>query len=88
MELLEVNSKQKTVVCGLDFDVKESTGETVLVEWNNGFALGSYGLDRLRIRKCLLSDGRKSWYFFAEKSRKTALISHRNSGKISVWFQW
>ncbi|OJT17469.1 hypothetical protein BO221_46030 [Archangium sp. Cb G35] len=34
-----------TAAYGVDFGVLE-TGQTALVEWNDGFALGSYGLDR------------------------------------------
>ncbi len=42
---LEARPEEKTVAYGVDFGVVASTGETVLVEWNDGFALGSYGLD-------------------------------------------
>ncbi|WNG47348.1 DUF4343 domain-containing protein [Archangium minus] len=34
-----------TAAYGVDFGVLE-TGQTALVEWNDGFSLGSYGLDR------------------------------------------
>ncbi|MFY0569486.1 ATP-grasp domain-containing protein [Archangium lansingense] len=34
-----------TAAYGVDFGVLE-TGQTALIEWNDGFALGSYGLDR------------------------------------------
>ena len=38
-------SDQRTAGYGIDFGVLES-GETTLVEWNDGFALGSYGLEK------------------------------------------
>lgn len=37
-------SKDKVRAYSLDFGVL-STGETTLIEWNDGYALGSYGLD-------------------------------------------
>ncbi|MFC5871435.1 ATP-grasp domain-containing protein [Chryseobacterium arachidis] len=39
------NSTEKTNGYGIDFGVLK-TGETALIEWNDGFALGSYGLDK------------------------------------------
>ncbi|MGH1519817.1 ATP-grasp domain-containing protein [Chryseobacterium sp. JK1] len=39
------NSEEKTQGYGIDFGIL-STGETALVEWNDGYALGSYGLDK------------------------------------------
>ncbi|MFZ4930411.1 ATP-grasp domain-containing protein [Chryseobacterium sp. Mn2064] len=39
------NSDEKTQGYGIDFGIL-STGETALVEWNDGYALGSYGLDK------------------------------------------
>lgn len=39
------NSSEKTDGYGIDFGVLK-TGETTLIEWNDGFALGSYGLDK------------------------------------------
>ena len=44
IHLLE-KSGETTSAYALDFGVL-STGETALVEWNDGFSLGSYGLDR------------------------------------------
>ncbi len=38
-------SNEKTAGYGIDFGVL-NTGETALVEWNDGFALGSYKLDK------------------------------------------
>lgn len=38
-------SDERTAGYAIDFGVLES-GETTLVEWNDGFALGSYGLDK------------------------------------------
>lgn len=38
-------SNQRTDGYGIDFGVLED-GTTALVEWNDGFALGSYGLDK------------------------------------------
>lgn len=38
-------SKEGTSAYGIDFGVL-STGDTALVEWNDGYALGSYGLDQ------------------------------------------
>ena len=37
-------SEERTRAYGIDFGVL-STGETALIEWNDGFALGSYGLE-------------------------------------------
>ncbi len=39
------NSPQKTDGYGIDFGILKN-GKTALVEWNDGFALGSYKLDR------------------------------------------
>ncbi|PTT70718.1 hypothetical protein DBR25_18015 [Chryseobacterium sp. HMWF001] len=39
------NSDEKTSAYGIDFGILNN-GETALVEWNDGFALGSYGLDK------------------------------------------
>lgn len=39
------NSTQRTDAYGIDFGIL-ANGKTALVEWNDGFALGSYGLDR------------------------------------------
>ncbi|GAA5085971.1 ATP-grasp domain-containing protein [Chryseobacterium ginsengisoli] len=39
------NSKERTDGYGIDFGILKN-GETALVEWNDGFALGSYGLDK------------------------------------------
>lgn len=39
------NSNEKTASYGIDFGILKN-GETALVEWNDGFALGSYGLDK------------------------------------------
>jgi ATP-grasp domain, R2K clade family 2 len=39
------NSGEKTTAYGIDFGVLES-GETTFIEWNDGFALGAYGLDK------------------------------------------
>lgn len=39
------NSPNKTMSYGVDFGVLKN-GDTALVEWNDGFALGSYGLDK------------------------------------------
>ncbi|WP_153395736.1 ATP-grasp domain-containing protein [Chryseobacterium vaccae] len=39
------NSKEKTRGYGIDFGIL-SNGSTALVEWNDGYALGSYGLDK------------------------------------------
>ena len=39
------NSKEKTIAYGIDFGVTDS-GQTTLIEWNDGFSLGSYGLDK------------------------------------------
>lgn len=39
------NSEEKTGGYGIDFGVL-SDGRTALVEWNDGYALGSYGLDK------------------------------------------
>lgn len=38
-------SNQRTDAYGIDFGVLED-GTTALIEWNDGFALGSYGLDK------------------------------------------
>jgi len=40
------NSGEITAGYGMDFGVMR-TGQTALVEWNDGFSLGSYGLDRV-----------------------------------------
>lgn len=39
------NSDERTDAYGIDFGIL-SSGETALVEWNDGYALGSYGLDK------------------------------------------
>jgi len=39
------NSDQRTDAYGMDFGVLKN-GETAFIEWNDGFALGSYGLDK------------------------------------------
>lgn len=39
------NSEQSTAGYGIDFGVLKN-GETALVEWNDGYALGSYGLEK------------------------------------------
>ena len=39
------NSPERTASYGIDFGVVDS-GQTTLIEWNDGFALGSYGLDK------------------------------------------
>ncbi len=39
------NSDERTDAYGIDFGILKS-GETALVEWNDGYALGSYGLDK------------------------------------------
>lgn len=39
------NSNERTDGYGIDFGILKN-GETALVEWNDGFALGSYGLDK------------------------------------------
>lgn len=39
------NSEEKTVAYGIDFGILEN-GKTTLIEWNDGFALGSYKLDK------------------------------------------
>ncbi|MDR2237894.1 MAG: ATP-grasp domain-containing protein [Chryseobacterium sp.] len=39
------NSEEKTCGYGIDFGIL-SNGKTALVEWNDGYALGSYGLDK------------------------------------------
>ncbi|MBD2767305.1 ATP-grasp domain-containing protein [Hymenobacter sp. BT664] len=39
------NSPGKTAAYGMDFGVLDS-GQTTLIEWNDGFSLGSYGLDK------------------------------------------
>ncbi|MGN7864625.1 ATP-grasp domain-containing protein [Chryseobacterium sp. 22458] len=39
------NSEECTKAYGIDFGIL-STGDTALVEWNDGYALGSYGLDK------------------------------------------
>lgn len=39
------NSSDRTAAYGIDFGVL-NTGQTTLIEWNDGFALGSYGLDK------------------------------------------
>lgn len=44
VELLE-QSSEKTSAYALDFGVS-SGGETALVEWNDAFSIGSYGLDK------------------------------------------
>jgi len=44
VRLLE-SSGEATAGYGVDFGVL-ATGETALVEWNDGFSLGSYGLER------------------------------------------
>jgi hypothetical protein len=38
-------SRQTTAAYAIDFGVI-STGQTAIVEWNDGFSLGSYGLDK------------------------------------------
>ncbi|WP_196893958.1 ATP-grasp domain-containing protein [Aureivirga marina] len=38
------NSTEKTAAYGIDFGVLDN-GETAFIEWNDGFALGSYNLD-------------------------------------------
>ena len=44
IELLE-QSTQKTAAYAVDFGVR-ATVQTAVVEWNDGYSLGSYGLDR------------------------------------------
>jgi hypothetical protein len=39
------NSPEKTTAYGIDFGVLDN-GKTAFIEWNDGFALGSYGLDK------------------------------------------
>lgn len=39
-------SAEKTAAYGIDFGLLKN-GETALIEWNDGFALGSYGLDKI-----------------------------------------
>jgi ATP-grasp domain, R2K clade family 2 len=39
------NSEEGTAGYGIDFGVL-ANGETALIEWNDGFGLGSYGLDK------------------------------------------
>lgn len=48
------NSDERTNGYGIDFGILKS-GETTLVEWNDGFALGSYGLDKNIYTNLLLS---------------------------------
>jgi hypothetical protein len=38
-------SNQRTDAYGIDFGVLDD-GNTALIEWNDGFALGSYGLEK------------------------------------------
>ncbi|WP_343604341.1 ATP-grasp domain-containing protein [Fluviicola sp.] len=38
-------SEQRTNAYGIDFGILDD-GSTALIEWNDGFALGSYGLDK------------------------------------------
>ena len=47
-------SVEKTAGYALDFGVLSDSGKTALVEWNDGFALGSYGLDHETYTKLLL----------------------------------
>jgi len=44
IDVLE-NADEATSAYAIDFGIL-STGETALVEWNDGFSLGSYGLDK------------------------------------------
>lgn len=44
VELLENNPNESTSAYGIDFGVLNN-GETAMVEWNDGYALGSYGLE-------------------------------------------
>ncbi|MCI5057945.1 MAG: ATP-grasp domain-containing protein [Flavobacteriales bacterium] len=55
-EALEIfeNSEEKTDAYGIDFGVLKG-GKTALVEWNDGFALGSYGLDQKLYTDLLMS---------------------------------
>jgi hypothetical protein len=48
------NSTENTRGYALDFGVL-SNGETALVEWNDGYALGSYGLDKEVYTELILS---------------------------------
>ncbi|SHL23946.1 ATP-grasp domain-containing protein [Chryseobacterium polytrichastri] len=48
------NSEESTDGYGIDFGILKN-GETSLVEWNDGFALGSYGLDKNIYTDLLLS---------------------------------
>ena len=43
--LAQLGSGESTAGYGVDFGVL-SMGETALVEWNDGFSLGAYGLDK------------------------------------------
>ncbi|PCJ64293.1 MAG: hypothetical protein COA58_13125 [Bacteroidetes bacterium] len=48
------NSSNKTSAYGIDFGVLNN-GETALIEWNDGFALGSYELDKQIYTDLILS---------------------------------
>jgi len=47
-------SSDRTTAYGIDFGVLD-TGQTTLIEWNDGFALGSYGLDKEAYTDLLLA---------------------------------
>ena len=51
-------SGQATAGYGLDLGVL-SDGETALVEWNDGFSLGSYGLDASLYAELILARWRE-----------------------------
>jgi hypothetical protein len=48
------NSDQRTNAYGIDFGILEN-GETALIEWNDGFALGSYDLEKEVYTKLILA---------------------------------
>lgn len=39
------NSEERTAAYGIDFGILKD-GDTALIEWNDGYALGSYGLEK------------------------------------------
>jgi hypothetical protein len=50
-------SNQRTDAYGIDFGILED-GTTALIEWNDGFALGSYGLEKEIYTELILT----RWY--------------------------
>lgn len=67
------NSQERTAAYGIDFGILDN-GKTCLVEWNDGFALGSYGLEKELYTDLLIA----RW----EEIVRTAFAARRNASEV------